>query len=138
MEDVAIRFVENLIDRLSGPMHFRILLQPSVALYFGIRDGLADARSGNSPYFWSVFSDPGQRRYLLREGWRSIAKVFIIALLLDVIYQIMVLEFVYPLEALVTAFFLAIVPYVVIRGPVTRLAGKKKNTRLPGKSGKEP
>jgi hypothetical protein len=43
---------------------------------------------------------------------------------LDVIYQIIVQRFVYPGEALITAFILAIVPYLILRGLVTRIARK--------------
>jgi hypothetical protein len=41
---------------------------------------------------------------------------------LDVVYQLIVLHFVYPGEALIVAFILAIVPYVILRGPVVRVA----------------
>ena len=41
---------------------------------------------------------------------------------LDVAYQLYVLHTVYPIQALAVAFILAIVPYLVLRGLVTRLA----------------
>ena len=59
---------------------------------------------------------------MLRDGWKSVGKVFVLALVLDAVYQVMVLRFVYPGEALVVALLLAIVPYLVLRGLVTRLA----------------
>lgn len=37
--------------------------------------------------------------------------MFILALILDVVYQIIVLRFVYPGEAIIVAFVLAIMPY---------------------------
>ena len=52
--------------------------------------------------------------------------MFILALALDVVYQIIVLRFVYPGEALIVAFILAITPYLILRGLVTRLARKKE------------
>jgi hypothetical protein len=51
-----------------------------------------------------------------------VAKVFTVAVVLDVIYQIIVLRWVYPGEALVVAFALAILPYLLLRGPLGRLA----------------
>ncbi|WP_455389318.1 hypothetical protein, partial [Petrachloros mirabilis] len=81
-----------------------------------------DARLGNPPYFWSIFTDPTQRRPLLHEGWKAVAKVFTIALVLDVIYQLLVLRLVYPGEAVLVAFLLAMLPYLVIRGPANRIA----------------
>lgn len=122
MEDVFLRTWENLLGRVSGPLAFRLVLQPAMALYFGIRDGLADADAGVPPYFWSVFTDRGQRRALLREGWHAVAKVFSLALAIDVIYQLLVIRFVYPGEAVLVAFLLAVVPYLAVRGPANRIA----------------
>jgi hypothetical protein len=125
MDEIVMRFIENLNDRITGPMKFRALLQPAMAAFFAIRAGLSDARTGKPPYFWSLFTDPAHRADLLKDGWKGIGKVFIIALILDVAYQIMVLKFVYPGEAIYVAFVLAILPYLILRGLTTRLARKK-------------
>jgi len=125
MEEIWMRIVENLSDRVSGPMKFRLLLQPAMAAFFAVRSGLLDARMGKPPYFWSLVTDPAHRTDMLKDGWKSVSKVFLIALLLDVIYQVMVLKFVYPGEAIFVAFVLAILPYLILRGLVTRIARKK-------------
>jgi hypothetical protein len=125
MDDILMRFVENLNDRVSGPMKFRLLLQPAMAAFFAIRAGLDDARTGKPPYFWSLVTDPAHRVDMLKDGWKGVGKVFLIALLLDVVYQIIVLKFVYPGEAIYVAFVLAILPYLILRGLVTRIARKK-------------
>ena len=57
----------------------------------------------------------------IKDGWKSVGKVIIVALVLDIAYQIIVLRFVYPAEA----FIVVIAPYLILRGPVTRLAAKK-------------
>jgi hypothetical protein len=57
----------------------------------------------------------------MRDAWKSISKVFIIAVLLDVVYQIIVVRWVYPFETVLVAILLAIVPYILVRGPVNRL-----------------
>ncbi len=121
MEDFLARLGEHLLERLTGPLHLRVLIQPGMALLFGIRDGLKDARSGAPPYFWAIFTEPGHRRALLREGWHAMAKVFLIALALDVLYQVLVFRAVYPGEAILVAFLLAMLPYMLIRGPINRL-----------------
>jgi len=59
---------------------------------------------------------------LLREGWKSTARVFLLAVIMDVIYQLIVQHWIYPGEVLIVAVLLAIVPYLLIRGPVTRVA----------------
>ncbi len=125
MDDILMRFVENLNDRVTGPMKFRLLLQPAMAAFFAIRAGLNDARTGKPPYFWSLLTDPAHRTDMLKDGWKDVGKVFLIALALDVVYQIMVLKFVYPGEAIYVAFVLAILPYLILRGLVTRIARKK-------------
>jgi hypothetical protein len=122
MDELWMRVSENLIGRVSGPMHFRVYLQPVMAMVFAIISGLADARAGKPPYFWSVFTDPAHRAELMRAGWKDVGKVFILAIVLDVVYQYIVAKFVYPGEALLVALLLAIVPYLVVRGLTTRIA----------------
>jgi hypothetical protein len=39
MEDLLSRLLENLVDRVDRPMALRFLLQPAMAIFFGIRDG---------------------------------------------------------------------------------------------------
>lgn len=123
--DVWMRVGSQLVGRVSGPMKFRLVLQPVMASIFAIRSGLADAKAGKSPYFWGLLSDPGQRLDMIKDGWKSVGKVFILALVLDVVYQIIELRFVYPGEAIIVAFTLAIAPYLILRGLTTRLARTK-------------
>jgi hypothetical protein len=122
VDDIWMRIVENLSDRVTGPMKFRLLLQPVMASIFAIMSGLKDARVGNPPYFWALLTEPAHRAEMLRDGWKSVGKVFVLAIVLDVVYQIIVQRFVYPGEALIVAFILAIVPYLILRGLVTRIA----------------
>ena len=131
MDDMWTRIGSHLIARVSGPMKFRFVLQPLMASVFAIRSGLADAKTGKPPYGWALLWKPRRRADMLRNGWKSVGKVFILAVLLDVVYQIIVLRFVYPGETVIVAFLLAIVPYLLIRGPVNRLARKKKPTTTP-------
>ena len=122
MKDMLIRGWMNLVDRVGGPMTFRIILQPAMATLLAVRAGLKDAREGRPPYLWTVLTDPEQRADLLREGWKAIARVFLLAVIMDVIYQWIVLRWIYPGELLLVAVFLAVVPYLLVRGPVNRIA----------------
>jgi len=122
MEELFARIWENLGGRVGGPMTFRIILQPVVATVLAVRAGLLDARTGKPPYFWTILTSPADRRELLREGWKAVAKVFTLAALIDAAYQVMVFRWVYPGEVLLVAFLLACVPYLLIRGPVNRIA----------------
>src|SRR5688572_26202995 len=115
MEDLFARVWDNLVGRIGGAMSFRLILQPAVAIFFGIRDGLKDARLGQPAYFWTIFTDPGQRSVLLHEGWKAVMKVFIMAVLIDAVYQYLQLSWFYPGEALIVAFVLAFLPYLLVR-----------------------
>ena len=126
MGDAWTRVVENLIGRVTGPMKFRLLFQPIMASLFAIRAGLMDAKAGKPAYFWALFTNPSHRAEMLKSGWKSVGKVFVLALVLDVVYQIVELHTVYPGEVIFVGFVLAILPYVLLRGLVSRLASRKK------------
>jgi hypothetical protein len=106
-------------------MRFRFILQPAVALFLAIQAGLKDARSGQAPFLWAVFSDPAHRRDLLREGWKDVCTVFIVALVPGSIYQVIMHSASYTLELPLAATVLALVPYALLRGLVTRLARRR-------------
>ena len=59
---------------------------------------------------------------MLRLAWKDVGKVFCAALVLDLIYELIVWHRVYPTQAILVAVVLAIVPYLLVRGPVTRIA----------------
>jgi hypothetical protein len=125
MDEILKRVWDNLIGRSSGPMNFRLIIQPTVAGIIAIRAGLKDAREGRPAFFWVALSNPGCRPELLHDGWKDVGKVFILAMVLDSIYQLIVHRGVYVLELLIIATMLAIVPYVLIRGPVNRIARRR-------------
>jgi hypothetical protein len=118
-------------------MTFRIILQPTVATMMAILAGLRDAREGRPPYLLTLLTDPSQRAGLLREGWKAIGRVFLLALIMDVIYQLIVERWIYPLELLIVAILLAVVPYLLVRGPVNRLARRWRKPK-PIMDGNEP
>jgi hypothetical protein len=121
------RFVENLFARLDGPLHFRFIVQPLMASIFAVIDGVKDAKTGRPAYFWAMLSTPEHRKALVKDGWKSVGKIFILAIILDVVYQLKVHSTVYPGEVLIVAFVLAIVPYLVLRGPINRVVRLWRN-----------
>jgi hypothetical protein len=121
VNEILQRVWENLTGRIGGPMNFRLIFQPTVAIILAIRAGLADARRGRPAFLWAAITDPAYRPELLREGWKDIGKVFILAVVLDSIYQFIVHSWAYIGELLIVAVVLAIVPYVLVRGPVNRI-----------------
>ena len=121
MEELITRVLTGLSDRVGGPMTFRIILQPLMAGLLALRAGIKDAREGRPPYFWTILTDSTQRMALVREGWRSVARVFVLAIVMDVIYQLIVRRWIYPGETLIVAVVLAVFPYLLLRGPINRL-----------------
>ena len=122
MNEILARLWENLYARVAGPMNLRLIVQPAIATFLAIRAGLRDAHQDRAPFFWAVLWNPAHRRELLRQGWKDVGKVFMLTTILDVIYQLIAHPGVYSLELLITAVTLAIVPYVLVRGPISRIA----------------
>lgn len=72
MDDIHSRTVGDLVARVSGPMKFRLVLQPVMAAIFPVLGGLKDAKAGIPPYLWTLFTKSASRPELLKEGWRSV------------------------------------------------------------------
>src|SRR5438874_7616521 len=121
MEEALRQAWDNLFGRVDGPMSFRLIIQPVVATFLAIRAGWTDAREGRPIFFWTLARDPIQTRVMLRNLWRIAGKVFLVALVLDAIYQIIVLHWIYPIQALIVATLLALVPCMVVRAVGNRI-----------------
>jgi hypothetical protein len=129
MEDVLARIWGDLGGRIGGPLSFRLILQPIVATILAVKAGLQDARDHRPAYFWAILANPDERRGLLQQGWKAVAKVFVLAIVIDLAYEIMVFHWVYPGELLIIAFLLACVPYLLVRGPVNRIMSATREGR---------
>lgn len=114
-------FWTDFINRFDGPLHFRLIAQPLMAILLAVRDGRRDAREGRGAYIWKFVNKPEHRRQLVESGVKSISKVFVMALALDVAYQLLEWRDLKPMQALLTAIVLAVIPYVLLRGPINRL-----------------
>ncbi len=121
-EEVRHRIWQQLIERPGGPMTFRFILQPVMAAIAALRDGINDAKSRRPPYFWGLLTNPFERGHRLNEGVISTARVALLGLCMDAIYQWIVLKTFYPGEAVIVAIALAYFPYVLLRGPIARIA----------------
>jgi hypothetical protein len=127
MEEIWHRYIESLFARLDGPLHFRLIVQPAMAAIFAVIDGVKDAKLGKPAYFWDVVTSPEHRRELIKDAWKRVGKIFILAVILDVVYQLKVTHWVYPGETLTVAILLAVVPYILLRGPVNRILKWRRN-----------
>jgi hypothetical protein len=115
-------FFEEMIGRASGPLNFRLVVMPTVAAFLGFRAGLRDARDGEPTFLWGIFTMPTGRAAALRSARKDIGRVFIMALIMDTTYQLIALRTLQVFQVLVVAVVCAIVPYVLVRGPVAFVA----------------
>jgi hypothetical protein len=120
--EVWKRIFVSIVERPGGPMAFRFILQPVMAAILAAIDGLRDARSGAPPYFWSLLTGSAPRADRLYDGIIATARVILLGLVMDVVYQVMVFGTLYPGEAAIVAVLLAFLPYLLLRGPFERLA----------------
>jgi hypothetical protein len=75
---------------------------------------------------------PAQRSARLREAVVATGKVFLIAMVIDIVYQLIELKAFYPGEILFVGALLAFIPYLILRGPVARLARRFYSSRPSG------
>lgn len=122
--DIASRFWMDMVDRADGPMTFRFFLQPTMAVITALLDGIKDARAGKTPYAWLLtHGSRGERKIAWRQGVTATARILLLGVAMDVIYQFRVLGgFKYPAEAFVIAVVLGFLPYLLLRGPIERIA----------------
>jgi hypothetical protein len=116
------RIWQNLLERPSGPKAFRFVLQPIMATIAALVHGVRDARNGRDPYFWAILTNPAERGTRLHEGLIATARVILLGLCMDLIYQFIVFDTFHPAEAVIIAGLLAFLPYLLLRGPITRVA----------------
>ena len=109
------------MSRPDGPMYLRFIFQPIVASIFAIRAGMRDAKLGHRPFLLALIMNDRNRREMLSEAWGDVGKLFIMACVLDLIFQIIALRWFYPLETVVVAIILAFVPYVIVRSLSRRI-----------------
>lgn len=123
------QFFEDLPQRFSGPGRLRFILQPLVAIVLGVRCGLADAKSGQSPFIYALLFHADKRKELLRSGMAAIGHVLAIGILLDAVAQLLIYKQIHPGAALVIGPALVFAPYAMARGLTLRLARRLQAPR---------
>ena len=116
------RMYGQILGRGTGPLNFRLVVMPIVVSVLAVRAHLRDVREGRPTELWAFLKHPAERQRLFRSGLRDFGKVFIVAVVLDTTYQLLVFGWVYPAEVLFIAVMCAVVPYFLVRGPITRVA----------------
>jgi hypothetical protein len=120
----------NYFERLAdAPGPARFIIQPLVSIFFGIRDGINDVKSGTPPYIYLMIFDKGKRREAFSEGFKHILKIYIIAVILDSMVQYLVLEYWRLQVALVMGFLIVFLPYVIARALTNRIIIHRQKNR---------
>lgn len=122
MRDFLTQTWNELVGRWEGPFAFRFIIQPLMASLFAIRAGLRDARDGRPAFGWAVLTDADHRKDLMKDGWKNIARLFAIAVIVDLIYEVVALRSIHPGQATIVALTVAVPPYLLVRGPTNRIA----------------
>jgi len=81
-----------LPKRLTGPGRLRFVLQPAVAIFLGVRAGIADARAGRMPYILSVVLDGEHRIALMKAALAQLLTLIAMSVLLDAVSQVLILR----------------------------------------------
>jgi len=120
--EVRERTWHDLLERPEEVMRFRFILQPVMAVIAALHDGVEDARLGRSPYIWTLLNSASERSGRLAEGVIATARILLLGLCMDTVYQLIVLKAFYPAQAVIVAIVLGFIPYLLLRGPIQRIA----------------
>lgn len=120
LQEIWFRAIDQLFGRPHGPLNFRFVIMPIMACLIALRSGIKNGKAGKAGFIWGMlFFDATERRLLFRSAVKDLSKMFLVAIVLDTIYQVLVFRAFYIVQALIVAVVCAVVPYIVVRGPVT-------------------
>lgn len=122
LDEIIARGWEHFIERSGGIISLRFLIQPAISAILGVRAGLNDAREGRPAFFWALVRERQLLKKRIGQISKDVRNVLILATVLDVIYQLIEFKAIYLLELVFTSLVLAVIPYLLIRGPVNRIA----------------
>jgi hypothetical protein len=114
MHDVG--FWQHIIQDLSGKGQFRLILQPAMAIFLGIRFGIADAKAGTEPFGVRLFTGDHPHWQVFKESISAAAKPLVFAVLMDGFFQYLTLHRVRLLPALIVGGLLVWIPFGFARG----------------------
>ena len=115
-------FLDDIPRRLTGPGRFRFILQPLTAVVLGVLGGIADAKASRPPYLYGLIFASGHRRALLSSGYETVANLLLMGILLDAVFQWVILGTSHPGAALLIGPVLIVGPYALARALSNRLA----------------
>jgi hypothetical protein len=115
-------FLDDIPRRLTGPGRFRFILQPLTAIVLGVLGGLADAKAKRPPYLYALVFRHNHRRELMRSGFETVVNLLLMGILMDAIFQWVILGTSHAGAALLVGPILIVSPYALARALSNRLA----------------
>jgi len=125
-------FIQDIPRRISGPGRFRFILQPLIAVILGIRGGRTDAVEGRPPYLFGILFHPELRKGLLRSGLETVINLILMGILMDAVFQRIILGVSHPGAALVIGPVLILAPYSIARALTNRFSRIGKTIKPAG------
>lgn len=122
-------FFTDMLARLSGPGRLRFIIQPSVAILLGARDGVKDGRAGAPPFLLDLICHSEHRWHLVRGALDAVGDLIAVAIILDLISQFLIFRNVYVSAALVLGPVLIATPYAVSRALSNRITRGRTSRR---------
>lgn len=116
-----LSFLDKVQARITGPFHFRLIIQPLVALLIGIRDGHADALHKRPPILIHLITQKKQSIKNFRLSLISIQKPLLVGIVLDAIVQYYLFNSLRLLGAILVGIILVAMPYLLARGIFNRM-----------------
>ena len=118
---LTARFFDDIAARFVGPGRLRFILQPLMAIFLGLRDGIKDAHELTPPFLSSLVFSRAHRKTMWRQAITSTSDRIAIAILLDLLAQALIFGEIRPGVALVLGPILIAVPYATARGVANRV-----------------
>lgn len=113
--------INDFLAVITGPLSFRFIVQPAVAMVLAIRDGRVDAKLHRKPFFWSIVSNPSQRMKSITNALHSVLSPIIIGICTDAVAQYMIFKHVRIVTAIFVGSVIISLPYVLVRGITNRI-----------------
>jgi hypothetical protein len=115
------KILEGIVARVVGPMSFRFMLQPLVALLLGIRDGRMDAKAGTPAFIVDLVHNPENRKKNFASAAKSLMKPVIVGTVIDLIAQYLIFQHVRLIPAAIVGVLVMAIPYSLARGISNRI-----------------
>lgn len=125
MESFLDKVVNGIVARVAGPMSFRFILQPLMAILLGMRDGKLDAKAGTPPFIFDLIFNPESRKKDFASAIKSLLKPMIIGFVIDLIAQYLIFQHIRLIPALIVGVGVIALPYALSRGVTNRIISAK-------------